>query len=142
MINETGTKEVLEAVQKMINETGTKQGFRHLGHFYMDRDEIDLEYFLDKALSGRIAVIGNDVLSGQLQETIIELPGRFNPQSSEHVIALGVEAVDMFEFKIKFDEPEFVTFRFNGSVDEYLNGVFRCRFEAGQRGSFGCPFGC
>ena len=48
MINETGTKEVLEAVQKMINETGTKQGFRHLGHFYMDRDEIDLEYFVEE----------------------------------------------------------------------------------------------
>ena len=128
---------------EMIDKNSTKeQVFRHLGHFYLDRDKVYLDDFQDKALSGRIAVINNDLLSGPSQVTIIGLPGRFNPKSCEQVAALGVAAFDMFEFKIKFDEPECVTFQFIGSLDEYLNGVFRCEFVTGQRGSFGCGFGC
>lgn len=132
----------IQVLEAMIDGKSTKKDSGHLGHFYLDRDKIDLEYFLNKSISGRIAVISNDMLSGSSQMTIIDLPPRFNPKIHEHVSCLGVAAVDMFEFKFKFDEPECVTFRFDGSLDEYLNGVFRCRFVTGRRGTFGCSFGC
>lgn len=129
-------------MNEINNGKSTKKDSGHLGHFYLDRDKIDLEYFLNKSISGRIAVISNDILSGSSQMTIIDLPPRFNPKIHEHVSCLGVAAVDMFEFKFKFDEPECVTFQFDGSLDEYLNGVFRCRFVTGRRDTFGCYFGC
>ena len=94
----------------MIDGKGTKKDSGHLGHFYLDRDKIDLEYFLNKSISGRIAVISNEMLSGSSQMTIIDLPPRFNPEIHEHVSCLGVAAVDMFLFgrglNYQFSEPQ------------------------------------
>lgn len=115
-----------------------------LGHFYIDREVVpDLDSFRHKVPSGRIAVISNDVLSGPGQVGIIGLPSLFTPSDEEFVQILLNVAFYMFEFKIKFDEPEWVTFQFDGSSDEYVNdGVFRCRFWTGRRGAFGGAFDC
>ena len=115
-----------------------------LGHFYVDNGRVpDLDSFRHKVPSGRIAVISNDVLSGPSQVSIIGLPSLFDPSDVEFVQILATVASYMFEFKVKFDEPECLTFQFDGSLNEYVrDGVFRCRFWTGQRGSFDCHFGC
>jgi hypothetical protein len=121
-----------------------RMGWKPLGHFYVDRERVpDLDSLRHEVPSGRIAVITNDIISGSSQVSIIGLPSLFEPRDEEFIHVLANVASYMFEFNIKFDEFKYVTFQFDGSLDEYVNdGVFRCRFRIGQRGSFGCHFGC
>lgn len=121
-----------------------RMGWKPLGHFYVDKERVpDLDALRREVPSGRIAVISNDVLSGPSQVSIVGLPSLFTPSDEEFIYVLANAAFYMFEFNIKFDYFKCITFKFDGSLDEYVNGgVFRCRFRIGRRGSFDCHFGC